>query len=499
MTNVVFVSAGLQSPKKGNAAVFKRQRYLNYGLLSLANSAAVQKGLVFHGHFDSPSETIQNIATAVDVTARTICLLSYPSFLSLNWAIEFVDKALEKFSDIKFVLGGRWVVDGNFDLIKRRLPSVDAVFEGIGEGKISKFLDEKLSFKYERDTRAREVFEETQLSYLDYTKLSDPLAFVPSFERSRGCGAGCMFCAEAAVKLTKLKPPALLCEEIAQYIEAIPSGPRRFYLETSNFTPLFDWIQQFIAERNDRGLEDVFWRTESRVDMFSQRNIEGLARAGLKVLDLGLESASPQQLIKMGKTKDPESYLARCARLIRAAADNGIMVKLNVLLYPGEDHGTVSETLGWLDAHHNYIQGVSAFPTVYYGLQPSTDPTAEQYRALGASLVEPAISDGIQNINLSPEIPYPDSEALARQISQRFMTADQYFTLKSFSYFDPRYTRDQFIADIGPTSQEVLTFTKKPWRSDQNKHIDFISSKIEWQLWFALLRYRCQLENTIKS
>lgn len=460
MTNIVFVSSGLQSPKKGDAAVFKRQRYLNYGLLSLANSARTLSGSVFHGHFDSPSHTAQKLSDAVSNSERTICLLSCPSYLSLNWAREFVEEVAGRLTDIRFILGGRWVVDGNLQLIKRLMPRVDAVFEGIGEGKVSEFLSERFALTYDRDDDARTIFNRTQLSFLDYSKLSDPEAFVPSFEGSRGCGAGCMFCAEASVKLTKLKDPAILCEELTRYTKTVPQGVRRFYLETSNFTPRLDWIEDFIAKRSEYGLEDIGWRTESRVDMFSQRSIERLARAGLKVLDLGLESASPRQLIGMGKAKDPRSYLERCSRLIRTAADNEVSVKLNVLLFPGENHATIADTMEWLEEHQRYFVGVSAFPTVYYGLNPSGDSLVERYRALGADLVEPETVAGIHNIHLSREIPYPESESLARKISRRFMSAKQYFALKSFSYFDPRYTWDEFVADIEATPHENLTFRK---------------------------------------
>jgi len=37
--------------------------------------------------------------------------------------------------------------------------------------------------------------------------------------------------------------------------------------------------------------------------------VAALAQAGLKVIDLGLETASPSQILAMGKSRDPDRYL----------------------------------------------------------------------------------------------------------------------------------------------------------------------------------------------
>jgi len=249
MRQLIFVSAGLSTAKKGTGVIFRRQRYLNYGLLSLANSDMVPDGAVFHGHFDTPSKTLRSIVQSQGPGASTDFLISCPSFLALSWVQEFVENASRKFESARFVLGGRWVVDSNVEYIRNRIPRIDYVFEGLGEARLSSFMGESLSITYERNAMARDVFGSTSLSNLDYKKLSDVNAFVPSFEVSRGCGAGCKFCAEATVRLTPLKPPELLCDEILQYYRDVPNGVRRFYLEASNFTPRLEWVKSFAAKR----------------------------------------------------------------------------------------------------------------------------------------------------------------------------------------------------------------------------------------------------------
>jgi radical SAM superfamily enzyme YgiQ (UPF0313 family) len=320
-----------------------------------------------------------------------------------------------------------------------------------------------LSYPYKRADSAQKIFNNTGLSYLDYKKLADVSSFVPSFEGSRGCGAGCEFCAEANVRLTRLKPPAVLCSELSRYFADVPNGVRRFYLEASNFAPRLDWIQSFYLERLKSGLDDVAWRTEARVDTFSQRSIEALAQSGLKILDLGLESASPNQLIQMRKTKNPAQYLERCSRLIRTAADNGILAKLNIMLYPGETEDTIAETIEWLENNRPFFSGVSIYPAVYYGIRPSMDTLLESYKSMGASLSNVSPTEGVHHINLSNAIPYPESEFIANALSKQFMTDAQYFVLKSFSYFEPTYSEDQFKSDIQQSDFEDLPFNITEW------------------------------------
>ena len=165
----------------------------------------------------------------------------------------------------------------------------------------------------------------------------------------------------------------------------------------------------------------------------------------------------------MSKTQNPEKYLERCGRLIRTASNNGILAKLNILLYPGETEETIAETTEWLENNRPYFSGLSVYPTLYYGLSLLADPMLELYKSLGASLSNASPAAGVHHINLSSTTPYPDSELIARQLAKRFMTDAQYFTLKSFSYFDPRYSEHQFKTDIRQSDSEALPFKTTIW------------------------------------
>jgi hypothetical protein len=61
---VVFVSAGMQSPKKRDHALARRQLYLNYGALTLATQLEHQdyRAILVHGH-----------ATKIPIFSSTDC------------------------------------------------------------------------------------------------------------------------------------------------------------------------------------------------------------------------------------------------------------------------------------------------------------------------------------------------------------------------------------------------------------------------------------------
>jgi hypothetical protein len=458
---MIFVSAGMNSPKKADNAIARRNRYLNYGLLSLANSEMVQEASVYHGHFDPPSEVLGRIIQDHLEVNDAVFLVSCPSYFALDWARDFARLLRSALPASTILFGGRWVVGGNVPELGKMIPEVDKFVEGLAELQLPSLLNRSFRLPYQRSDQATLGYEKHGVSFLDYSKLNRAHEFVPSFEASRGCGAGCTFCAEADVKLTPLKPPELLCAEILSYRSAVKNAVSRYYLEASNFTPRVDWLRELRERRQEVGIEDVYWRTEARVDIFSEQSVQEAYRAGLRVLDLGLESASHLQLQRMRKTKSPAIYLERASKLVSLAHDAGISIKLNILLYPGETIETISDTLDWLRRRSHQISGVSVYPAVHYGSPDNDHQLLAYYKSLGASIVEPNRSFGINPINLSPSICYPDSEVMAREISREFMTDEQYFKLKSFTYFDPAYTREAFYSDVLKTDLASLSFSTK--------------------------------------
>ncbi len=445
MTRVICVAAGQSSTKKLDNKVNRQHRYLNYGLLSLA-SILKRRGfdpLVVHGHFYPPEITVRMaINLGLQETTHPV-LISLPSFYAVDWTREFIRLAKLERPDLRFILGGRWVVDGRPDLLKALIPEADEVISGLAEGLIGDLvLSQRPGLVRSKESLADEV----RVSCLDYRLLNQRELYQPSLEVSRGCGMGCSFCQERSEALQPLKTPAQLVRELSATILRDSLTKMTPYFEASMFVPSRDWANRFGQALDDAKLS-LRWRTEGRVDNIRPELIPVLAAAGLTVLDLGLESASEQQLLRMKKTKNPSRYLAQASRLLEACRAAGVKVKVNLLLFAGETDDTLIETLAWLDARRETIHGVSVGPVIVYGWPQTVGAYLHELSGHGAT-VHHSPCTGVTHLNLSPSIGHERALELSRSISRRYMTAENYFFLKSFSYFSRDYTFDTFTQDV---------------------------------------------------
>lgn len=457
MSNLVCISAGQLITKKQNSRLNRRNQYLNYGLLSLASVLKRHQlaPVVIHGHFDSP-EVILAIAIrhGLESTPYPV-LLSIPSYYAVSWANQFITLAKEKLPTLRIVVGGRWVVGNRPDLLQALIPNADQIIPGLAEGSITEIVTGKRAIAPFGNIGSDAGAEKA--SSLDYSLLYQRHLYQPSIEIARGCGMGCSFCQEKDEKLQPLKPPKQLVDELKSTLLSDSLVEMTPYFETSMFIPNSKWLGGLKAALDEAEME-ISWRTEGRVDTIKPELVPALAASGLSIIDLGLESASPTQLLRMRKTRNPSSYLERASVLLRACAENDIRVKVNILLFAGENSDTIEETLHWLEAHRDSIYGVSVSPVIAFGWPGDTDTYLTSLAEYGAT---PSHSPcpGVTHLNLSKDLNYEDSLIIARFMSRRFMRASQYFTLKSFSYYPRNYSFESFLADLGhePGSQSFST------------------------------------------
>lgn len=449
---IIAVSAGQETPKKADNIINRHVRYLNYGLLGLVTLLKEQLGLdviMIQGNYDSPEMVLDKLCSSgLNIERDCECfLLSIPSVYSIPWCQKFC-KLIKSRYGAKIIVGGRWVVDNNSAWIQSKLRFVDLIIEGFGESRLIE-LFQPVDEHFEVPNGEIKVFDT-----LNYELLHNFLEYQPSIEISRGCGSGCSFCADKNTKRLPNKPVNMIMNEL-DYLESLFYN-FSVYLEAPHFNFYRDWLDEFHKKIILRKVQPT-WRCTTRVEAIPINQLKKLSETGLKVLDIGLESASKEQLIAMKKTREPEKYLNIAEDLLYECQRNHIWVKLNILLYAGETARTVKETEQWLYKHKNLIKSVSVGGLVYYKNMGNISSLS----ALGASIpeTENVEENGYAKLNLSSEINYKDAENIAAEISRSMMSKQDYFDIKSISYFERGYTFEQFEQEVVQCDKNTLPFS----------------------------------------
>lgn len=450
---VAFVSAGMLSPKKRDHALARRQLYLNYGALSLASilDAMGKSTVLVHGEHSEPIDILNKLIADGILPSQFPVMISIPSFYALPWTQTFCRLLRRADPGAKIIVGGRWVVGPDPDWLRAKLPEVDILVPGLAEPVIASFLTNTPDL--------RRLPAPTPNLVLNHRLVSGFGRYQPSIETSRGCGMGCVFCEERDIRLEKLRLPEQIASSLAKVSEQYGGGEIRPYFQSSMFAPNEAWGTGLANAFRGAGII-VPWRTESRVDALTPETIACLAEAGMRVLDLGLETASPTQILSMRKSPNPDRYLNRASTLLKACGDHGIAAKVNVLLYAGETAKTIGETRSFLDDHKDVITGVSVGPVVAYGPPKISDPLLREWSTSGASPVDPSSAEdsGITMMNLSRDFDARAAEDISLELSRRYMDEDAYFKLKSFSYYPRDYTREDFDRDVAASDTSRLPF-----------------------------------------
>lgn len=452
---VQFVSAGLFKPKKRDHALIRRQLFLNYGALSLATaiSRAGYKTSLRHGGHDDPEIFAECLFLEGRLPSTQPLMVSIPSFYALAWTQIFCRAVKRRDVATRIVIGGRWVTSPDPHWLKQLIPEADIIIPGLGEAAIWQVLGEA------NLPTMTTVGDQPPQFALRHSLVDEFLKYQPSLETSRGCGMGCAFCEERAIPLSPLIAPETLVDILATTQNEYGGKEIRPYLESSFFLPNARWAAN-LHNAMDRHHLRVQWRCETRVDGLKPDTLAALAASGLKVLDLGLESASITQIKAMKKSRHPDRYLQAASQLLEGCMANGIWVKINILLYGGETMQTIAETREWLDMHVQAIKGVSVGPVVVYGPPIQAMPFLDELIAMGARPVDPgsAAECGITQIHLSRELDAYDAEQISLDLSRRYMSANDYFDLKQFSYYPRDYNRADFNYDLKRSDSARLPF-----------------------------------------
>ena len=186
----------------------------------------------------------------------------------------------------------------------------------------------------------------------DFAPQRSPLLPMVFIEETRGCMYRCAFCSYPQEIPHRLKSPERIVQEISQYLTW---GFRHYNFYSAVFTSPPAHCRKILEWLISRDL-GVTFSCQARISDL-QRNpdlIGLLAKAGCVHMSVGIESADPSLLQRMGKTMDG----SRVHEILRLVQDAGITVCPNLFIgFPGETNDTI-------DATYDFVR-TGNFPTLY--------------------------------------------------------------------------------------------------------------------------------------
>lgn len=196
---------------------------------------------------------------------------------------------------------------------------------------------------------------------LKYELYPDFKQFTPFVEESRGCPARCEYCTSTKMNDGKIrfKSTDHFETELNHAIE-LWGKDHVFAILAASFGMR---VKPTLELAKVLARADIKWTTEFRVDCHWEEYIDQLHDAKFTVANVGMESASPEVLINMNKTKNPDFYLAKTRDLIkRISKMPGLSLRVNVMFYAGETPQTMRETLSFLTENMYGIDSILYSP-----------------------------------------------------------------------------------------------------------------------------------------
>lgn len=437
---ILMIASGMHKKKKPFLNNSIESIYLNYGLLGLG-SVLYDKGYEKVKMFQGDSKSIEDIFSEIYASGIDIKKINYPvfisvpSFFAVSWALEFINKLKDENHNLKIILGGRWVLDKNIEWCKEKFKKVDYFSLGCPDEIIDNLLEPINWGKYLSPQNYKKPFSKFYFNILNNFK-----EYQPVIEICRGCGRGCEFCLEKDYPVSMIKSPKEVILEAKDICQIYGTDNLNFYFQASIFNPTVKWAEEFSAFYDAYNMK-FNWRFETRVDSINLDSLKLLAQAGLKVIDLGLESASICQLKRMGKSKNAEEYLSKADSLLQRMHEVGVWSKINILLYVAETKDTIIETMKWLDIRKEYIKGVSVNPLIVYLNGEKTQNFIDYIqKESGVDIDQKSLYEfGYSFIPLSNEISIEESQIISNMIFETYMSNEDYILLKNLCY-TKRYT-----------------------------------------------------------
>lgn len=162
---------------------------------------------------------------------------------------------------------------------------------------------------------------------------------------SAGCPGSCIFCASRRIWggfYIRRRP-----EEVVAEINALWNmGIKRIVFSDDTFTYDMSNLAAILDSLAERGMK-ISWDARTRADAISVDDVRYMRSMGCASLSFGIETASQQLQVKIGKNID----LERAASVVRASAEAGIFTNIFFVIgVPGETSQTIDLDMNFISA-----------------------------------------------------------------------------------------------------------------------------------------------------
>lgn len=461
--DIVLVHIPTETGKKEYDAKLSFEKSLNFGILSIASHLAKLgfSARVIDTRISNYETWIGKVVSEIEKYKPRIVGLSCISAFSYETFSKTVNDIKNYFPSTPIVAGGKDFLGVIPEQIIAENPHLDAVIQGEAEQVCEEIIVSidrgnnwaSIGGLISRDSPATAVATSMPKSQLDHPPTCDCSlystikSFAPSLEVSRGCSYGCSFCMNHKEKIRK-KPVPEIIQELTALEQYYGVQNLCVYFETPMFCMTKMELRQLASGMKCNDIRAT-WRTETRVEYLKDDTLELLWRAGLRVMDLGLESGSPRMLRDMKKTSRPQFYLDNASRALKKAANLGMIIKVNVLFFAGETVESIKETIGFLESHSDCVKAVSAYPLVLFpGLPDEKHLTNLLSRCGGSHIGEGAWSQGKYiEVDLSSTVSHDRASHIGKLIGRSFQSIETYYRQKKYGYFSPGVSYTRFFKE----------------------------------------------------
>jgi anaerobic magnesium-protoporphyrin IX monomethyl ester cyclase len=415
---------------------------VNFGLLSLA-SYLVPKGMVVE-IFDTQEgkESIKKLINIVKKEKPLIVGIGCVSSLSFIPTVD-IAKAIKQASPETFIIvGGQHTCFFPEELLNKEL-SIDAVAVNESEETLVQLVDslknkKNLSsvggvcFRKEDKivrTKMNPRIDLNDLPDTDYSLYPDYKNFFPLIEESRGCGFKCAFCTNQNFYAEiRFKSGEKVFAELKRTMELYGSNDLPVVLQCSNYGYNLKESEKLFSLIKKSGLHPQIM-ISSRVDGPWRQFIKW-TKPYLDQMRFGLESGSPETLVRMKKTSDPKHYLKMASNAFKTFHDKEITTITNVLYgFCGDTQKNLSETNDFLSKNKENISCVRAHPLMDFPGSPYSvefDIYKEKY---GSSREVTKFSDLLKTYPINPTlgITFDDMLKQSHKLMQELNSFDGYY------------------------------------------------------------------------